>query len=63
VKWQKRGFKAVDDDAVDVLLVESHLGVTEPELPRHRGARDETVVGIDRHSQTEVVIELEGMGS
>ena len=59
MKWQKRRFETVGDDAVDVLAIEAHLRVAEPKLARNRGVGDEAVVGVHRHAQTEVVVELE----
>jgi hypothetical protein len=32
MKGQKRRLEAVDDDAVNVVAVQAHLGVAEPEL-------------------------------
>jgi len=61
VKRKKRGLETVDDDAVNVFAIEAHLGVAKPELPRNGSVGDETVVGVDRHAQTEVVIELQRM--
>ena len=61
MKRQKRGLEAVDDDAVNVVAVEAHLRMGKPELTRDSGIRDQAVVGVDRHAQSEVVIELERM--
>jgi hypothetical protein len=63
VERQKRGLETVDDDPMNVLAVEAHLRVAEPELPRDGGVGNEPVVGIDRHTQAEIVIELERMAS
>jgi hypothetical protein len=63
MKRQKRGLEAVDDHAVNVVTVEAHLSMAKPQLARDSGVRDEPIVGVDRHAQSEVVIELERMGS
>jgi hypothetical protein len=59
VKRQKRGLETVDDDAVDVLGVQPHLGVTEPKLLGDGRVGDQPIVRVDRDSQPQIEIELQ----
>jgi len=58
MKRQKRGLEPVDDHAMNVVAVEAHLSVAKPQLARDGGVRDEPIVGVDRHAQSEVVVKL-----
>jgi hypothetical protein len=63
VKRKKRRLEAIDDDAVNVVAIQTHPAVAKPELARNRRVRNEPVVGVDCHPQPQIMVELEWVAS